>query len=96
MFSFKFVFVELFLYSYSSFYFYLHIITLETKEVISEWSGEDVEVASEGVTEQLTGKRSQGRVNRESVKEVEEESEDEFEVDGGYSAMNTRSVVVIK
>lgn len=96
MFSFKFVFVELFLYSYSSFYFYLHIITLETKEVISEGSGEDVEVASEGVTKQLTGKRSQGRVNRESVKEVEEESEDEFEVDGGYGAMNTRRVVVIK
>lgn len=69
---------------------------LETKEVISEGSGEDVEVASEEVTEQPTKKRSQGTINRGSVKDVEAKSEDEFEVDGGYSAMNTRTVVVIK
>lgn len=69
---------------------------LETKEVISEGSGEDVEVASEEVTEQPNEKRSQGTINRGSVKDVEAKSEEEFEVDGGYSAMNTRSVVVIK
>lgn len=70
---------------------------LETKEVISEGSGEDaVKVASEEVTEQPTEKRSQGTTNRGSVKDVEAKSEDEFEVDGGYGAMNTRSVVVTK
>ena len=72
------------------------VTELEIKEVISEGCGGDVEVASEEVTEQPTEKRSQGTITRGSVKDVEAKSEDEFEVDGGYSAMNTRSVVVIK
>ena len=69
---------------------------LETKEVISEGSGEDAEVASKEVTEQPTEKRSQGTINSGSVKDVEGKSEDEFEVDGGYNAMDTRSGVIIK
>ena len=69
---------------------------LETKEVISKGSREDAEVASEEATEQPTEKRSQGTINRGSVKDVEGKSEDEFEVDGGYNAINTRSVVVIE
>ena len=72
------------------------VTELEIKEVISEGCGGDVEVASEEVTEQPTEKRLQGTTTRGSVKDVEAKSEDEFEVDGGYSAMNTRSVVVIK
>ena len=72
------------------------VMELEIKEVISEGCGGDVEVASEEVTEQPTEKRSQGTITRGSVKDVEAKSEDEFEVDGSYSVMNTRSVVVIK
>lgn len=72
------------------------VTELEIKEVISEGCGGDVEVASEEVTEQPTEKRSQGTITRGSVKDVEAKSEDEFEVDGSYSVMNTRSVVVIK
>ena len=45
---------------------------LETgNKVISEGSGEDVEVASAEVTEQPTRERSQIRINRRSGEEVE-------------------------